>query len=85
MRRFQKNLQTFAENIRIFAANFQKICSKKPGTLNRYGGNTEDGSLQLYQTQLHLWRTLDAMHTSWHIPKQNIPNMSTKETIEIMN
>ena len=38
MRRFQRNLQTFAENIRKVAANFQKICPKKPGTLNRYGG-----------------------------------------------
>ena len=35
MRRFQRNIQTFAENIRKFAAKFQKICPKKPGTLNR--------------------------------------------------
>ena len=39
MRRFKRNLQTSADNIRKFAANFQKICPKKPGTLNRYGGN----------------------------------------------
>ena len=38
MRRFKRNLQTSAENNRKFAANFQKICPKKPGTLNRYGG-----------------------------------------------
>ena len=43
MRRFKRNLQTFAENIRKFAAYFQKICPKKPGTLNRYVGNSRAG------------------------------------------
>ena len=40
MRIFQRNLENFAENIRKFTAKFQKICPKKPGTLNRSGGNT---------------------------------------------
>ena len=46
MTRFQRNLQNFAENIREFAANFQKICPKKPGTLNRYGGSRRSDELQ---------------------------------------
>ena len=37
---FQRNLRKFAENIRKFIANFQKICPKKPGSLNRSGGNS---------------------------------------------
>ena len=38
IRIFQRNLRTFAENILKISANFQKVCPKKPGTLNRYGG-----------------------------------------------
>ena len=50
MRTFQRNLQNSTENIGKFAANFQKICPKKPGTLNRYGSN----ELDLHLRGLHL-------------------------------